>query len=197
MSGHSYCSSGRMLHRGERQCNRSGQRDCVSLGEETVEGERRPSASPALPTKPYLTRFASRPSDICWGMATTFRRRPTFTFSAAVTSGLMSGRKGREAMNKSKYRINFGLCTCVLIALLLVPIPCYASDANHGASFGGAMLSIYMNILYAARRAQGRTTRGWEILIFILGLPLTLLTQFVVEPGSERAYGIDLPRKRE
>ena len=100
-------------------------------------------------------------------------------------------------MKKSKYCINFGFCTSLLIALLLVPLACYASDANHAASGGGAMLSIYMNILYAARRAQGRTTRGWEILIFILGLPLTLLTQSVVEPGSERAYGIDLPRKRE
>ena len=99
-------------------------------------------------------------------------------------------------MTKSKYCTNFGLCTCVLIALLLAPIPSYASDANHSVSGGGAGLSILMNILYAARRAQGRTTRGWDILIFILGLPLTLLTLFVVEPGSERAYGIDLPRRR-
>jgi len=53
-------SSGRMLHRGELKCNRSGQRVCVSSRVETVGGTQHPAARQPLPTGPYLALFLAR-----------------------------------------------------------------------------------------------------------------------------------------
>jgi hypothetical protein len=44
-------------------------------------------------------------------------------------------------------------------------------------------------------RAQARGNLFWKVLTFIFGFPGTLLTLLVITEGSERAYGIDMPRK--
>jgi hypothetical protein len=44
--------------------------------------------------------------------------------------------------------------------------------------------------------AQAKGNAIWKAITFILGFPGTLLTLLVVTSGSERAYGIDLPRHR-
>lgn len=54
---------------------------------------------------------------------------------------------------------------------------------------------VLANISYAGMRAQNNPSAGWRILAFIFGLPGTLITFFVVEEGSERAYGIEIPRR--
>jgi hypothetical protein len=36
---------------------------------------------------------------------------------------------------------------------------------------------------------------GWRIIAFIFGFPGTLLTYLLVDEGSEKAYGIEMPRK--
>ena len=62
---------------------------------------------------------------------------------------------------------------------------------------GVSAIWIMANICYAGMRAQGSTSSGWRIISFIVGLPGTLLTYFVVGEDSGRAYGIELPKKRE
>jgi hypothetical protein len=70
------------------------------------------------------------------------------------------------------------------------------SIGNSGAATGIGMASIFGNIIYAGMRAQGSQDRFGRAFAFVLGFPATLLTYFVVDEGSERAYGVDLPRKR-
>ena len=53
---------------------------------------------------------------------------------------------------------------------------------------------ILANISYAGMRAQAHPSRGWRILSFIFGLPGTLVSLLAVDEGSERAYGVRLPR---
>ena len=63
---------------------------------------------------------------------------------------------------------------------------------------GVSGLWVLANFGYAGMKAQGDVAnRGWRVLAFIFGLPGTLLTLFVVKEGSERAYGVDLPKKHQ
>jgi hypothetical protein len=55
---------------------------------------------------------------------------------------------------------------------------------------------IFANLSYTGMRAQSTGSRFWRIVSFIFGFPGTLLTYWLVEEGSERAYGIDMPRRR-
>jgi hypothetical protein len=45
-------------------------------------------------------------------------------------------------------------------------------------------------------RAQANPSVFWRLVTFLMGFPGTLLSVLVVSEGSERAYGIDLPKKR-
>jgi hypothetical protein len=54
---------------------------------------------------------------------------------------------------------------------------------------------IFANLSFTGMRAQATGTTFWKVVTFIFGFPGTLLTLFVVPQGSERAYGIDMPRK--
>jgi hypothetical protein len=56
-------------------------------------------------------------------------------------------------------------------------------------------LWVLANASFAGMRAQNHRSVFWRTLAFIFGLPGTLVTFFAVTEGSERAYGIDLPRK--
>jgi len=67
----------------------------------------------------------------------------------------------------------------------------------NGENTGVSAIWILSNICYAAMKAQGHPARLWRVLSFIFGFPGTLLSFFVVEEGSERAYGIELPKRRE
>jgi hypothetical protein len=51
------------------------------------------------------------------------------------------------------------------------------------------------NVSFAGMRAQNNRSVLWRTLAFIFGLPGTIVTFFAVPEGSDRAYGIDLPRK--
>ena len=66
-------------------------------------------------------------------------------------------------------------------------------------SVGGAGASglwVLANICFAGMRAQNSPSTGWRVVAFIFGFPGTFLTWLVVDEGSERAYGIDIPKKR-
>lgn len=79
-------------------------------------------------------------------------------------------------------------------------LPAAAADVSDGAisrvgDTGASGIWILANISYAGMRAQGNRNSGWRILAFIFGFPGTLLSFIAVDENSERAYGIDLPRK--
>jgi len=88
------------------------------------------------------------------------------------------------------------------LAFLAIWIPAAAfadgvSQTQQTAGSAGASgIWILANICYAGMRAQNHPSVGWRVLSFICGFPGTLITFFVVEQGSERAYGIELPKKR-
>lgn len=88
-----------------------------------------------------------------------------------------------------------------LVALLAIwPGWAYAHETYHGSEHardtGISAIWILANFSYAGMRAQNSDSSGWRILAFLFGFPGTLLTFLVVQEGSERAYGVDLPRKR-
>lgn len=88
------------------------------------------------------------------------------------------------------------------VVVILIPLIAHAQDAvNTGAkgarNTGGSAIWVFANISYAGMRAQNNPSVGWRVISFIFGFPGTLLTMIVVEEGGERAYGIDLPRRRE
>ena len=67
---------------------------------------------------------------------------------------------------------------------------------NNGGKIGFSMLNILGNVAYAGMRAQGSKDGLGRFLAFVAGFPGTLATYFIVEEGSERAYGVDLPRRQ-
>ena len=52
------------------------------------------------------------------------------------------------------------------------------------------------NISFAGMRAQNNPDTGWRIVAFIFGFPGTLVSFLAIKQGSERAYGIDIPRRK-
>jgi uncharacterized membrane protein YhaH (DUF805 family) len=78
-----------------------------------------------------------------------------------------------------------GLCT---------PAPLLAQTAERAADTGVSAVWIFVNLCYAGMRAQNSANALGRVLLFLLGFPGTLLTWLLVQEGSERAYGVDLPR---
>ena len=71
------------------------------------------------------------------------------------------------------------------------------SQAQDAASQTGASaIWILANLSYAGMRAQSSPSAGWRIVSFLFGFPGTFLSYLVVVEGSERAYGVDIPRKK-
>ena len=67
---------------------------------------------------------------------------------------------------------------------------------NNAGHAGVSALWVLANVSYAGMRAQNDpNTGGWRVLAFILGFPGSLLTFLFVKKGSERAYGVDIPKK--
>lgn len=66
----------------------------------------------------------------------------------------------------------------------------------HVGNTGASGIWILANISYAGMRAQGSRSKGWRIVAFIFGFPGTLITFLAVDEGGERAYGVDLPKRR-
>jgi hypothetical protein len=63
---------------------------------------------------------------------------------------------------------------------------------------GLTLVTVACNMAYAGMRAQNNPETSFEqTMTLMFGLPGTLVTMLVVEKGSERAYGVDLPRKNK
>jgi len=93
-----------------------------------------------------------------------------------------------------------GLKRFVLGSIATFPPTAAASTSGHTApiSVGTGVSAIWIlaNISYAGMRAQGSQSYGWRTVAFIFGFPGTLVSLLVVPAGGERAYGIDLPRRK-
>jgi hypothetical protein len=89
--------------------------------------------------------------------------------------------------------------TVLLVGLLSSASAAWAQTSMASESqirdTGISGLWVLANISYAGMRAQNQPSALWRILAFIFGLPGTIVTFFAVHEGSDRAYGIDLPRK--
>ena len=88
----------------------------------------------------------------------------------------------------------------VLVSAALMPLLAFASStASQGtapvARSGVTGLWVLANISYAGMRAQNSSSTGWRVVAFIFGFPGTFITFLAVTEGSERAYGVQLPRK--
>ena len=85
--------------------------------------------------------------------------------------------------------------------VLLVPLATWASTdgttARDAGDGGVSALWIFANLSFAGMRAQNSSSKGWRIIAFIFGFPGTLLSLFAIREGSERAYGIELPRGKK
>ncbi|HLH02918.1 MAG TPA: hypothetical protein VKX25_09120 [Bryobacteraceae bacterium] len=85
--------------------------------------------------------------------------------------------------------------------LLLTALSSFAmaqdrSSVPTGSESGVSALWIFANLSFTAMRAQATGSTFWKVVTFIFGFPGTLLTLLVVTRGSERAYGIDMPRRQ-
>ena len=80
--------------------------------------------------------------------------------------------------------------------MLLWPSISSAQDRTVVRDGGVSAVWIFANLAYAGMRAQNSASAGWRIVAFIFGFPGTLLTYVVVTEGGERAYGIELPKRR-
>lgn len=85
-------------------------------------------------------------------------------------------------------------------ALSLIPLNAFAAGVASQAQepivrTGASGLWILANISYAGMRAQNSASGGWRVLAFIFGFPGTLISYFAVVEGSDRAYGIEVPRR--
>jgi hypothetical protein len=86
------------------------------------------------------------------------------------------------------------IATWIPVAALADDFASQTQETAGNAGVGG--IWMLANICYAGMRAQNHPGVGWRMVSFIFGFPGTLITFFVVDQGSERAYGIELPKKR-
>jgi hypothetical protein len=93
-------------------------------------------------------------------------------------------------------KVRIGVVVNYALWLLLWPSVAAAQNSAVVRSGGVSAIWILANIAYAGMRAQNNPSTGWRIIAFIFGFPGSVLTWLAVREGSERAYGIDLPRRR-
>jgi hypothetical protein len=93
-------------------------------------------------------------------------------------------------------RTSILLCFSALLLLVSGPAEAGIEDSKLTVSLGAGGIWYLANFSFIGMRAQASTAVGWKIAAFIFGFPGTLLTYLVVRKGSERAYGVDLPRRR-
>lgn len=82
--------------------------------------------------------------------------------------------------------------------LLVLPAPLafYVSGNDTTTDAGVSGLWVLANISYAGMRAQNSSSWGWRIVAFIVGFPGTLISLITIKEGSERAYGVDISRRK-
>jgi hypothetical protein len=84
---------------------------------------------------------------------------------------------------------------CIGMAVILTGFSDSQVDLRDARDTGGSGLWILANISYAGMRAQNHQSTGWRIASFILGFPGTFLSWLCVQEVSDRAYGVQIPRR--
>lgn len=87
------------------------------------------------------------------------------------------------------------LPSCTALAAPAVEHLSRSPDRDFAGRTGMSAIWMWANIAYAGMRAQGSASRAWRVVAFIFGFPGTLLSLLVVPEGSQRAYGVDLPKR--
>jgi hypothetical protein len=82
------------------------------------------------------------------------------------------------------------------LAFLLLPQAAAAQSVVEVRNRGVSAIWVLANISYAGMRAQASPSVVCRIIAFLCGFPGTLLSFLVVQHGSERAYGVELPTMR-
>jgi hypothetical protein len=98
-------------------------------------------------------------------------------------------------IEKLLFRISVPVVMTLLHAMVYAQDSVNSGTSNVGTG-GTSAIWIFANISYAGMRAQNSSSAGWRVISFIFGFPGTLLTWLIVDEGGERAYGIELPKKR-
>jgi hypothetical protein len=83
-----------------------------------------------------------------------------------------------------------GCMTCTSAALAQM-----STTQSQIQDTGISGLWVLANISFAGMRAQNNRSVLWRTLAFVFGFPGTIVSFFAVAEGSDRAYGIDLPRR--
>lgn len=83
-----------------------------------------------------------------------------------------------------------------MLGIAATPASLYADTGDRAGTAGVSGIWILANFCYAGMRAQANTNSFWRVVSFIFGFPGTLVSLLVIEEGSERVYGVDMPRAR-
>lgn len=85
---------------------------------------------------------------------------------------------------------------CILGVLLLAAFVGFdRKDIESARDTGVSGLWILANISFAGMRAQDHPSFFWRIVAGIFGFPGTILSLLCIVEGSERAYGISIPKR--
>jgi hypothetical protein len=89
------------------------------------------------------------------------------------------------------------LGTALLWATVCIASTVQAQTAVQARETGASAIWLLANFCFAGMRAQDHPSAIWRMTAFVFGLPGTLLTCLLVPEGSERVYGVDLPKRRQ
>lgn len=98
-------------------------------------------------------------------------------------------------MTRNRFRVWLAFAF-VLLASPIAALAQAGAQAAAARQTGVSGIWLLANLTYAGMRAQSSPNFLGRVLAFFFGLPGTLLTWLVVDEGSERAYGVELPRRR-
>jgi hypothetical protein len=87
------------------------------------------------------------------------------------------------------------LCCIAGVLLFTAFVQVDSTSINTARDTGVSGLWILANISFAGMRAQNHQSIFWRTVAAIFGFPGTILSFICVAEGSERAYGISIPKR--
>jgi hypothetical protein len=99
-------------------------------------------------------------------------------------------------IEKLFYRISIPIVMTLIHTMVYAQTSVDSRPWGVETGVGSSAIWLFANICYAGMRAQDNPSVWWRIISFIFGFPGTFLTFIFVEEGGERAYGIDLPKRK-
>ena len=87
------------------------------------------------------------------------------------------------------------LCCIACVLLFAAFVQVDRGSLGTARDTGVSGLWILANISFAGMRAQNHQSIFWRTVAAIFGFPGTILSLMCVVEGSERAYGISIPKR--